>query len=174
MKLFDVESATRAWNTLSSKYSDRYQKQLSAWSRLSYHMRHSYSPHYDGGLLRVIAFFGESFPDYITQNEVVFQAGPKTVSISSNLNSNQSSERYLLLRMAEYFSEDEHLNHYIKRYTNAYHESSKRVNESTMFDQLHEILETEYMDALRNGDNRSVIKLKALADMMSALSLMVF
>lgn len=174
MQLFNIEAAQKAWNMLSSKYSHRYKKQLSAWSRLSYHMRHSYSPYYDGGLLRVIAFFGESFPDHITKSETTFQAGPVTISISADPNSVQSSERYLLLQMAELFSKDDHLNSYIKNYTNAYHQSSKQPNDATMFHQLHQILAAEYTDAMNNGDDYSVARLKSLADMLSALSLMEF
>ena len=103
-ELFNPAEAERAWNQLSEKYSHRYHKKLSAWSRLSHRMRHSGFPDYDGGLLRVIAFFGDIIPDYQTEHEVVFQPGPMTFGISADPQAEDWNHRYLLLLMAEAFS----------------------------------------------------------------------
>lgn len=172
--LFNVEMAENAWNKLSEKYSHRYDDTFSAWSRLSYSMRHSYSRHYDGGLLRVIAFFGESFPEHLTDDRVMFQAGPATDSISINPYADDQAERYLLLQMAKVFSEDEYLNRYIKEYTNASHREAKIPGRHTMFDRLRDMLVSELIQAERKNDAAAFIQLRQLAGMMVALSNMVF
>lgn len=171
MELFDIEAACKQWNGLSSKYSHRYQKTFSAWERLSYYLRHHYSRHYDGGALRVIAFFGEAFPEHITDTEVFFSAGPMSAGIGADPHSDRPSERYLLLNMAKAFSKDDHLNYYIKGYTNAWHdEKGRRSRNKPMFDTLHSLLVREIGTAHQKGDRREESKLRELAEMIRVIS----
>ena len=174
MQLFDIEEASKHWNQLSSRYSHKSHKSFSAWEILSYYLRHNYSRQYDGGLLRVIAFFGESFPDYISDNEVIFQAGPMTASISSSYDSSDWREQYLLLNMAKCFSESEHLNRYIKEYTNAYHEAPQPLDNKTMYDVLHNMLAKELEYANHHGDSNALCKLNQLIAMIHCISIAKF
>ena len=173
-QLFSVEKAAKAWNGLCGKYSHRRKKDFTAWDRLSYHMRHSFSPVYDGGLLRVIAFFGASMPDDLRADAVIFQPGPMTASIGADPFSPDPAQRYLLLHMARLFSESTHLREYIKEYTNAYHRKSKSPDAPTMFNRLHELLASELADAVRRDDYNARRELNDLAGMLRALGRMEF
>ena len=174
MQLFDTIEASKHWNQLSSKYSHRYHKSFSAWERLSHYLRHNYSREYNGGLLRVIAFFGESFPDEISDKTVVFQAGPMTARITSDSDSDNWREQYLLLNMAKCFSEDEHLNHYIKEYTNSYHKESQPLDKETMFDDLHNLLDNELEYANLHNDSNALHELNQLVAMIRCISIARF
>ena len=169
---FDVRMADMAWKRVcagvEARGPDRTVKRT-AWQRLSRHMRHTYSANYDGGLLRVIAFFGDSFPLMLTDSSVVFEAGPMTGEISSSPTAPTVSGRYLLLRMAEAFNEDAHLRRYIKEYANARHGSPDSRIGDTMFRELNDRLDFERGAADRRGDAEARRRLQELTDMVKAL-----
>lgn len=171
---FDSNTIGKKWNEITGVYSHRYDKHFTAWERLSHFYRKHYSRNYDGGVLRVIAFFGEEYPEYIDANTVAFQAGPATFSIGADP-SLEPEYRYLLVRMAKIFREDEHLNRHIKGYFNAYHKegSSRDSYESScirMFSQLHELLTEEIQRAEINNDLIEYNTLMSIATMAELLN----
>ncbi len=167
---FNAQLAAESWSRLSSAYSHRKKKTFSAWDRLSYYMRHHYSREYDGGLLRVIAFFGECFPDgLLTNTEVYFQAGPMSAHVVSDSDSQDVSGRYLLLLLAKIFSEDEYLHRYIKGHTNAGHTEREEGRSPAMFGELKRLLDEEINEAYRRNDTAAYLKLYELDGMLRSL-----
>ncbi len=170
---FDSNTVGKKWNEITGVYSHRHDKHFTAWERLSHFYYKYYSHYYDGGALRVIAFFGEEYPEYIDANRVAFQAGPASFVIGTD--SSEPENRYLLVRMAKTFREDEHLKNHIKGYFNAFHEEgrSRASNEYScirMFSKLHELLTEEISRAKRNNDLAEYNTLMSIAAMTELLN----
>lgn len=172
MQLFDIDKANKAWDSLCAKHSRRYNKTFTAWERLSYFYRHEYNRNYDGGILRVIAMFGEGMIDIIDEHSVAFQPGPGTYGIGSNPIDAEPKNRYLLNRLGRCAGEDEHVRSYIKEYVNAWHETPGRHSVGADFSTLHRLLAKELQAAQKNREREELDRLIQLRDMMVVLQRM--
>lgn len=172
MQLFDIDKVNKAWDSLCAKHSRRYNKTFTAWERLSYFYRHEYNRHYDGGILRVIAMFGEDMIDIIDEHSIAFQPGPVTYGVSANPNHVEAKCRYLLNCLGRCASEDEHVRSYIKEYVNAWHETPGRHSVGADFGTLHRFLVKELQAAQENGEREELDRLIRLRDMMVVLQRM--
>lgn len=168
--LFDIEKANKAWDSVYAKYSKRYDKEFTAWERLSYFYRHEYNRHYDGGILRVIAMFAEGMVCVEGEMSVTFQAGPGTYCVGTDVNHENPEKRYLLNILSDIVKYDEHINYYVKSYVNTWHNVPGKRSEGTDFSKLCALLEEELDLAQKNRDYTELNKLRKLRDMLVVLT----